>query len=364
MKSSKPILGSYYINNNKKLARISGQDSNLFIVLEDEKKIFVSLSKCQFNLKGDSKTTLEISWQEEGLHFLYCHDERLTDLLKSIATLKVKQKILAVLKEQKKILRKEKHRVKFYITLTAFLIILCYFFVFNFFTLANHWVPYEWEEKIGKVAYQKYLTDKQKINSPQVKKAMGMIIKHLDSYDDASIGYKWTVINTPLVNAFALPGGYIIITTGLLKLTKNPKETAGVLAHEMSHCIQRHSLKKLLRTAGTAVVFGLLLNDNSALLRLLKLSSTLEGLSYNRQQERNADKKGVQILLKAGIHPKYFISFLRKIKEKNKGIKGIIPEFIRTHPLTEERIKAILKNKNIKNKHQFNINWQLFLKEL
>ena len=148
------------------------------------------------------------------------------------------------------------------------------------------------------------------------------------------------------INAFAIPGGYISLNTGLIASTKTESELAGVLAHEIVHVTQRHlprmiaRQKELTLPAAAAIIGGILLGGQVGAAAIVGSNAGLIGdqLSYTRDFEREADAFGMQILVKSGFSPDGMPDFFKTLKEKTRLIDTKAPEFLRTHPLTINRI--------------------------
>jgi len=167
-----------------------------------------------------------------------------------------------------------------------------------------------------------------------------------------------TVLNTPAVNAFALPGGYVYVTRGLLALANNEAEVAGVLAHEVGHVIARHGAGRQSRATGIGIlgaIAGVLTQSSE----IFKLGQTVGGLflaDYSRDQEYEADQLGVKYLGLSGYPREAMADFLGRLEdyaEYSKKLAGKDGEsgqfdFFASHPQTEDRIsraKADAKSK-------------------
>ena len=166
----------------------------------------------------------------------------------------------------------------------------------------------------------------------------------------ARAGEPWTftVLDSDVVNAFAVPGGYVYVTRGLLALAKDEAEVAGVLAHEIAHITARHSAQRQTRqtiagilAAGVGLVFG-----NDTLAQLAGLGGTAVVASYSREQELEADQFGVETLRRAGYDPFAMATFLETLRRDsqyaglrsgNRGGGGF--DFFASHPATEERVQ-------------------------
>jgi predicted Zn-dependent protease len=164
-----------------------------------------------------------------------------------------------------------------------------------------------------------------------------------------NLKFTFTVLDDELVNAFAAPGGYVYITTGILKKLRNEDEIAGVLGHEIGHVVHRHSLKALQRRMiaqfGLQVVAAKL-GDAGAISGALihkasELSASLLFLKNSRGNELQADSEGVKIMHLAGYNPQAMVDIQTMLLKLSKGKHP--PAIISTHPPSQERIDAIRK---------------------
>jgi predicted Zn-dependent protease len=164
--------------------------------------------------------------------------------------------------------------------------------------------------------------------------------------------FEFFVIRDPQINAFALPGGFIGIHTGLLLAAQSESEVAGVLAHEIAHVTQRHiarmigqqSQSQLVSLAALAVAI-LASRSNSqiaeAALAFGQAGVVQSQLNFTRENEREADRVGVQILEAAGFDPRGMGMFFERLQRATRIYEGGAPSYLRTHPLTFERIGDI-----------------------
>jgi predicted Zn-dependent protease len=154
--------------------------------------------------------------------------------------------------------------------------------------------------------------------------------------------YKFFVLNSGEVNAFALPGGPVMITRGMLLHLNSESELAAVLGHELGHINARHYvrfLEKRLTLNLLLVITSVFLPDNTAgevLWRLENLGASLLTLKFSRDQEREADRYGIIFACRAGYSPYAVIKVFKTLKRLEKEH---IPEWLSTHPLPETRIK-------------------------
>lgn len=161
------------------------------------------------------------------------------------------------------------------------------------------------------------------------------------------VDYKFFVLDTPMVNAFALPGGYIYVSRGLLAQANSEAEVAAVLAHEVGHITARHSAERysrgVLASVGTVVLAAA--TDNDRLLQAAGLGSELYMKSYSRGQESQADELGIRYLARAGYDPASMASFLANLdqytqyEEQRAGSGQPQPfNYFSTHPRTADRV--------------------------
>ena len=149
------------------------------------------------------------------------------------------------------------------------------------------------------------------------------------------------------INAFALPGGQVFVTEGLLKLLKTDGELAGVLSHEIFHVVGRHSAEQAARAqlsdglTGAAVMAAYDPNNpssaNSA--QVAQLISQMVNMSYGRDDELESDNQGVHYMAQAGYDPRAMVSVMQKLEQASQGQQP--PEFFSTHPNPERRIEKI-----------------------
>lgn len=164
-----------------------------------------------------------------------------------------------------------------------------------------------------------------------------------------NLSYNFTVLDNEIVNAFAAPGGYIYITTGMLNRLKNNDDIAGVLGHEIGHVIHQHALKALQRRM--IAQFGLQLvaaklGDAGAIsmalmLKASEVSASLLLLKNSRVNELQADNEGVNIMYLAGYSPWAMADIQTMLLKLSNGKNP--PAIISTHPPSQERIDAIWK---------------------
>lgn len=352
--------GLYYQGRNKSSVQFSlSRHGRIELTAQNDVNIEIKLQDVVFQLTGDPQTTLQISWQEgDERYALLCQTP---GFLAELLALNLHPNTLKLLKtleiQQRQRLKREQQRVPLYLSLVAGFFICSYLVLHFSAPLIAGLIPYEWEQKIGEFAFENYQTGKKIIANPVTQDAVNTIVKRIDQFDNAKIDYQVAIVDADMINAFAFPGGYIVITTGLIKNADNPEQVAAVLAHELTHVIERHGMRKIVRQAGVGVLVGIVFGDTSALSQLIDAGTKLEGLSFDRNQERSADEGAIHIMRAAGISPQNLAGFFEKIKQTDK-VSGNIPALFQTHPLNDERIKYVTAAPEPDQPFRFAMDWE------
>jgi beta-barrel assembly-enhancing protease len=162
---------------------------------------------------------------------------------------------------------------------------------------------------------------------------------------------KITVVHSDISNAFAFPGGNIVVYDEMFKIMNTKEEFAALLSHEYSHVAKRHITRSLFRNLGTYLVISLVISDvNGIMAVLLQNADNLKSLSYSRSLEQEADEEGMLLMQEAGLNTNGMIDLFKHLGDANKESQ-VIPEFLSTHPMLEARMKNIkrLAKKNKSN---------------
>ncbi len=213
-------------------------------------------------------------------------------------------------------------------------------FLYTFFykiapTIVIHFISVKQEEKIGNHFYNSFINDVDKDSSSTV-----LLQKFADELVlSKKYSIQVTVVNdSSTVNAFALPGGHLVVFTGILKRIERPEELVALLSHESSHINQRHSLKYLLSRVSMSVVISLISTDLNGLSKtLMNNVNLLQSLSYSRGLEKEADDEGMKLMVNNRVNPIGMKWLMEDLKEMDKDIPSGIA-FLSTHPLTTERM--------------------------
>jgi predicted Zn-dependent protease len=212
----------------------------------------------------------------------------------------------------------------------------------------------EEEKKLGKKVFLEMEKSLDWVNDPTLQSFLDTMGRSLVAQVGATtFEFKFYLIRASEANAFAVPGGYIFVTTGLLVLAEDEHEVAGVLGHEIGHVMERHVAqmfersKRLSIATVAAVIAGALLGGggkaSEAAATMAMATSEALVLKYTRENETDADQNGLQYVTKAGYDPKGMIAFLNKISKVSLASAPQIPAYLSTHPVTENRI-SLLEN--------------------
>lgn len=209
--------------------------------------------------------------------------------------------------------------------------------------LAVDRIPIEWEQKLGESAYRDFLGGQEVMQEgPAVAAVEEMTRRLAGQIPNNPYRFDVTVVKSDVVNAFALPGGNVVVFTGLMKKAERPEEVAGVLAHELNHVLQRHGLERIVKQLGFIAVASIIFGNQQGLGQMMKqLGVELMTLKFGRAQETEADLTGLQLLYRAKIDPSGMITFFERLAEKDEGRV----ELLSTHPMSgsrAERLKAEL----------------------
>ena len=196
-------------------------------------------------------------------------------------------------------------------------------------------IPVEWEEKLGAVAYREALAGKVVVKEGPAVEAVQEMTKRLTAtIVDNPYKFEMSLVSNDVVNAFALPGGHVVVFTGLLKKAESGEEVAGVLSHEISHVLERHGVERIVKQLGIVAVAAILFGDQQGLIGLAQqLGVELLTLRFSREQETEADLVGLHLLHDARIAPDGMIRFFERLSERDKDHV----ELFSTHPMSAIR---------------------------
>ena len=202
---------------------------------------------------------------------------------------------------------------------------------------------------IGKQYAQDVERSSKLIEDPVVIEYVNRVGQNLVRNSDAKVPFTIKVIDSDIINAFALPGGFFYVNSGLIIHAQEESELAGVMAHEISHVTARHGTRGQSRAeiAQLAMIPLILLGPGGwagyGIYQAANVMIPMSFLKFSRDFEREADYLGVQYMYKAGYDPNAYVTFFERIQAEEKRRPGSIPKAFSTHPPTPERIENTQK---------------------
>ena len=196
-------------------------------------------------------------------------------------------------------------------------------------------MPTSIDARIGELMHQQLLQSGELVQDGPAAEAVRTVsqrfIAHLPKQD---FTFRFEVVNEKSVNAFAAPGGLVVVHTGLLAKATSVDQLVGVLGHEITHVTRRHSLRQLIYDLGLSTTLRWLLGVPDGVADTIAGAAVnLSGLKFSREQETEADRGGVELLQKAHLPATGLQSFFEELARD----KGQVPTFLSTHPADAER---------------------------
>jgi beta-barrel assembly-enhancing protease len=212
----------------------------------------------------------------------------------------------------------------------------------NFYSL-------EHEIALGKQLSAEVERQAKFINDPVVVEYVNRVGQNLVRNSDAQVPFTIKVIDSDVVNAFALPGGFFYVNSGLILHADEESELAGVMAHEIAHVCARHGTKQATKgeIAQLAMIPAMIFIPYTlagyAIYQGMQFAIPMAFLQFTRTDEKEADYLGLEYMYKAGYDPNAFVAFFEKVASDEKKQPGTIPKIFSTHPPTPDRIEASQK---------------------
>jgi predicted Zn-dependent protease len=196
-----------------------------------------------------------------------------------------------------------------------------------------------WEERLGASIVEQVAPKATRCTDPAGQRVIDAMVATLARGPAKPLyTFRVIVVDDATVNAFAVPGGSVIVLRGLLERARSPEELAGVLAHELQHVLHRHATRALVEQASTGILMAALVGDASGLLAFAaETARTLGTLRYSRAHEEEADTEGMRMLLAARVDPAGMIAFFERMRGEGKEPSPALT-YLSTHPTTEDRI--------------------------
>ncbi len=212
----------------------------------------------------------------------------------------------------------------------------------NFYSLQK-------EIALGKQLSQQVDQTAKFVTDPQVDEYVNRVGQNLVRNSDAQVPFTIKVIDSDEINAFALPGGFFYVNSGLILHADEESELAGVMAHEIAHVCARHGTRNATKgeiaqmATVPLIIFGPVGWAGYGIYEGLNLALPITFLKFSRSAEAEADYLGLQYMYKAGYDPNSFVTFFEKIEAQERKQPGTIPKIFDSHPPTPDRIAAAQK---------------------
>ncbi|VAW87834.1 Exported zinc metalloprotease YfgC precursor [hydrothermal vent metagenome] len=207
----------------------------------------------------------------------------------------------------------------------------------------------EEERRLGEAFMRELRRSVKIVDDTESNEYLQSLGQRIVSHANYRGAFTFFLVDAPSINAFAAPGGYIGIHTGLVLATQSESELASVIAHEIAHITQRHlprafeQASKLSLPTAAALIAALILGQGSSQATEAVLATALAGtqqsqINFTRANEKEADRIGMQLLTDSGFDPKGMPQFFSRLQQAYRFYENNLPEFLRTHPVTLSRI--------------------------
>ncbi len=209
--------------------------------------------------------------------------------------------------------------------------------------VATPYVPLTWEETLGRQVIEYLAPEARQCHDRDRLRKLDHVVQTLTATHPTSpYRIRLSVVDAPAINAFAAPGGQVVIFRGLLEKTASPEQLAGVLAHELQHVYQRHTTRAILEQTATTFLLTAVSGDLSGGLAWgLEGARTMGSLHYSRTHEREADIEGLRMMQAARLDPAAMIAFYGIMQQGARDHAGP-PDFLSTHPDMGERLATLI----------------------
>ena len=220
------------------------------------------------------------------------------------------------------------------------------FLVFSFLSsgCSRVWLPESVETAVGKYATKAILKEMPAYSGERWQGYLDRLGKRIASVSERpDFSYRFYIVRSSTVNAFAVPDGSVFVTTGLLELIgKDELALAGVLAHEIGHIARRHGAETLQDTLGYAAISFIIFGFDDSIGRAAgDFAGELMSMGYSRDMELEADLCAVRYLVRLGKPPGSALRFLQLINSTGRSQGGLLERYLSSHPPTTERIDYV-----------------------
>lgn len=212
--------------------------------------------------------------------------------------------------------------------------------------LAGCAISTQQEVEMGRSYSQQINSQLPIIQDPEVNRYLNVLGDSIASVaDNRSLDWRFFLVDSKEVNAFAVPGGFVYVNRGLVERATKMDMLAGVLGHEIGHVTERHSVKQMQKAQGAniGITIGCILTgvcNNGITNAAIQVGGSAIFAKFSRSDEADADKVGVEYVTRAGIDPRGIPQMFQVLLDERNRSPGALDAFFQTHPLEEDRITA------------------------
>lgn len=332
---------SEQIEGGRASATIELTASGVKAVTSTGQEFMVRFRDCLLDMGGATGRMVFVRTTDRKLT-IFCEDRRFPTALQLDAGTELAEQLATV----RGLRRSERFQWRMWLCGMAIVSLLClvggYYGLLAAAKASIRAVPVSIDEKIGKLALDSMDIEGTPVKDKVIVDAVKQMVARLEPHSELKgLTFEVRVMDSPEVNAFCLPGGKIVVYTGLLRKANTGEQVAGVLSHEMAHAIKRHGLQRVTESLGIVVAFELLIGDVGGLVALgVELGKSAALTSYSREHETEADLVGVRMLHAAAIDPLELAGFFEMLRDEGQDVPGAIA-WLSTHPQHDVRVATI-----------------------
>lgn len=335
-----PFDGVLFDPSTRDSVKVSVRAAGSWLEVSGAGEIFrVDASRCSLTAGGWNRESVQIAWPGPGgMWALSSKEPHLRAELAQVPAFRT------ALDEIHRVQTATQRRGRLGLTLVATLTLLPVLFLVGLVLFRNRIVdfvleriPITVDQEIGRRFEAEIRGSPKTLAEGETVRALSVIVDRLgEAIPNKRFEFRVWIQKDKDVNAFATPGGLIVVTTGLIETAGSAEEAAGVLAHEMAHGEERHSMRQLIYASGLLPLMGALIGPADGALLFQNLGRLFE-LKFSRTQEEEADRAGFDALRAASISTEGMAAFFDRLA----GLEGTPPSFLSTHPSSADRANAL-----------------------
>lgn len=326
------------LENGRAGAEIELLRSGVCACTLDGDAFVIPFRECQIEVGGNSGKMVFCRNADRSIT-IFCEDRQFPQALSHAAGGLLDQQLADALKQARAHSRRSSLITASVVAAVALVIVTLYWSVRAGARAAAKSLPVSVDVQLGKVAFQAMDHGGAEVNDPLIVDGLQSIVDRL-APEAAIDGLQFDVhvVESPVANAYCLPGGTIVVLSGLIRTAETPEQLAAVLSHEMSHATLRHGLQGISQAMGLATAINLLIGDTEGLIATgEELFRTASINSYSRDQENAADREGLRMMHAAGIDPRGMPELFKLLKAEHGELPRSLA-WMSTHPDHASRI--------------------------